>query len=74
MEQAREQESEAPAKLDGPALEAIEYATRELPSERFESFDAFPEGAGAKRWEDVLSHVGLQAPCHGLSHPISITH
>jgi hypothetical protein len=62
MEQAREQEPEASAKLDGPALEAIEHATRELLSERFESFDAFPKGAGAKRWEDVLCHVGLQVP------------
>jgi hypothetical protein len=62
MEQAREQEPEASAKLDGPQLEAIERATRELLSERFESFDAFPRGAGAKRWEDVLSNVGLQAP------------
>ena len=30
-------------------------------AERFESFDPYPRGTGAKRWEDVLSHVDLQA-------------
>jgi hypothetical protein len=62
MGQARRQEPEAAAKLDGPVLEAIEEATRDLLTERFESFDAYPRGTGAKRWEDVLSNVGLQAP------------
>lgn len=62
MEQARRQEPEAAARLDEPALEAIEQATRDLLAERLESFDPYPRGAGAKRWEDVLSHVGLQAP------------
>jgi hypothetical protein len=62
VELLREQEPEAATKLDGPALKAIERATRELLAERFESFAAHPKGAGAKRWESVLSHVGLQAP------------
>ncbi len=62
MEQARRQEPEAVAKLDEPVLEAIEQATRDLLTERLESFDPYPRGTGAKRWEDVLSHVGLQAP------------
>ncbi len=62
MEQARNQEPEAAAKLDGPALEAIEQATRDLLAERLASFDPYPRGTGAERWEDVLSHVGLQAP------------
>jgi hypothetical protein len=72
MEQAREQEPEASAKLDGSALEAIEHATRELLPERFESFDAFPRGAGAKRWEDVLSRVGLRCHPNVLSYLLSI--
>lgn len=62
MEQARKQEPEAAAKLDGPVLDAIERATRDLLTERIGSFDPSPRGAGAKRWEDVLSNVGLQAP------------
>lgn len=62
MEQARQQEPEAVAKLDASALDAIEQATRDLLAERLESFDPYPRGTGAKRWEDVLSHVGLQAP------------
>jgi hypothetical protein len=62
MEQARKREPEAAAKLAGPALEAIEQATRDLLAERVESFDPYPRGTGAKRWEDVLSHVGLQGP------------
>jgi hypothetical protein len=62
MEQARRQEPEAAAKLDEPVLKAVEQATRDLLAERLESFDPYPRGAGAKRWEDVLSHVALKAP------------
>jgi hypothetical protein len=62
MEQARQNEPEAIARLDESALHAIEQATRDVLAERVESFDPYPRGTGAKRWEDVLSHVGLQAP------------
>lgn len=62
MDLAHKREPEAAAKLDESVLEAVEHALRELLAERFESFDANPKGAGAKRWESVLSHVGLQAP------------
>jgi hypothetical protein len=62
MEHARKQEPEAAAKLDEPALDAIEQATRDLLAERVGSFDPYPRGVGAKRWEGVLSHVGLQGP------------
>jgi hypothetical protein len=61
MEQARRQKPGAAAKLDKPVLKAIEQATRDLLADRLESFDPYPRGAGAKRWEDVLSQVGLQA-------------
>jgi hypothetical protein len=61
MEQAREQEPEATAKLDEATLEAVEQATRDLLAERAGSFDSYPRGTGAKRWEGVLSHAGLQA-------------
>ena len=62
MEAARKQEPQAAAKLDEAALEAVEQATRDLLAERAGSFDPYPRGTGAKRWEDVLSHVALQAP------------
>lgn len=61
MERTREQVPEAAAKLDESALSAIEQATRDLLAERFAEFDPYPRGAGAKRWEDVLFNVGLQA-------------
>jgi hypothetical protein len=61
MERTREQVPESAAKLEESALNAIEQATRNLLAERFAEFDPYPRGAGAKRWEDVLSNVGLQA-------------
>ena len=61
MERAREQVPEAASELDKSALDAIEQATRDLLADRFADFDPYPRGAGAKRWEDVLSNVGLQA-------------
>lgn len=61
MERAREQAPEAAAKLDESTLNAIEQDARNLLAERFADFDPYPRGAGAKRWEDVLSNVGLQA-------------
>lgn len=61
MERAHEQAPEAATKLDESALSAIEQATRDLLADRFPDFDPYPRGAGAKRWEDVLSNVGLQA-------------
>jgi hypothetical protein len=61
MERAREQVLEAAVRLDESVLDAIEQATRDLLAERFADFDPYPRGTGAKRWENVLSNVGLQA-------------
>ena len=34
---------------------------QQILDEQLGDFDGSPRGAGAKRWEDVLRHVGLQA-------------
>jgi hypothetical protein len=62
LECALEQEPEAAGKIDDVTLEKVLQATTKTTSQLLPSIDPSPKGAGAKRWEDVLRHAGLQAP------------
>lgn len=59
---ALEEQPDALELIDPNALDAIRVATKQVLDEKFGSFDPTPRGAGAKRWEEVLKHVGLEAP------------
>ncbi|HLI32222.1 MAG TPA: hypothetical protein VKU89_05730 [Solirubrobacteraceae bacterium] len=61
IDQARGQEPEATARVGDAGLEAIRVAVQKVLNERLGSFDSSPRGTGAKRWEDMLRHAGLQA-------------
>jgi len=62
LDRARDEQPEAVALVDPSALDAIRLATKQVLGEQLGSFKSAPKGTGAKRWEDVLTHVGLQAP------------
>jgi hypothetical protein len=63
LEHAGEHGLGAGAQLDEQALGALLRAAQTVLPERAGSFDSSsPKGLGAKRWEDVLRHAGLQAP------------
>jgi hypothetical protein len=62
VEQALEQHPDAAAQLDEGFLEAFLQVAQEALTERLGDFDSSPRGAGAKRWEEVLSHTRLDAP------------
>ncbi len=61
MDQAREQEPEAAARVGDATLEAIHRPVQKVVDARLGSFDASPRGVGAGRWEDVLRNAELQA-------------
>lgn len=58
----REQDPDAAAQVGDANLEVIRRVVQQILDERLGNFDSSPRGAGAKRWEDVLRHAGLQAP------------
>jgi len=62
LDRARKEQPDAVALIGPGALDAIRLATRQVLDEQLGSFDPSPRGTGAKRWEDVLSNAGLQAP------------
>jgi hypothetical protein len=62
LDRAREEQPDVVALVDPSALDAIRLATKQVLGEELGSFNPAPKGTGAKRWEDVLTHVGLQAP------------
>jgi hypothetical protein len=62
LDRAREEQPDTVALIDPSALDAIRLATKQVLDEQLGSFDPSPRGMGAKRWEDVLKHAGLQAP------------
>jgi hypothetical protein len=62
VDRVREQDPDAAAQVGDANLEAIRRVVQQILDERLGDFDSSPRGAGAKRWEDVLRHAGLQAP------------
>jgi hypothetical protein len=62
VDRVRKQDPDAAAQVGDEKLEAISRVVQQLLDEQLGDFDGFPKGAGAKRWEDVLRHAGLQAP------------
>jgi hypothetical protein len=61
VDRVRQHEVEAIAHVGDTNLEAIVRVIEQMLDEQLGDFDGFPRGVGAKRWEDVLRHVGLQA-------------
>jgi hypothetical protein len=61
VDRVREQDPDAAAQVGNATLEAIRRVVQQILDEQLGDFDGSPRGAGAKRWEDVLRHAGLQA-------------
>jgi hypothetical protein len=57
---ARSLGPQAAAQLDDETSQALQQHVRGFVAEQLGTSDAVPQGTGAKRWESVLKHAGLQ--------------